>query len=509
MSTHGYTGPLPPERFNMAAFCLAPDAVRDPAKVALTIEHGHGEPDRWTYGALARAVEGVAAGLGAMGLARGARVMIRMGNTPDAALMFFGAIAGGFVPVPTSSQLTAREAAFLLADSGAQVIALSPELAMDVAEGVRVLDPAAIAALAETAPGGFADTHKDDPAFLVYTSGTSGTPKGVLHAHRSVWGRKPMVEGWYGLTRDDVMVHAGAVNWTYTLGVGLSDPWANGASTVLYNGPKDAGVWPDLIRRHGATLFAAVPSLYRQMLRDADMTGGLPSLRHGLTAGEPLPLPVARAWDEATGKPLYEALGMSECSTYISSGPGTPVRPGSPGRPQPGRAVAILPVDEDAAPEPLSAGETGLLAVHRSDPGLMLGYWNRPDEDARVWRGDWFCGGDLAAMDADGYVWFEGRADDVINAMGYRVSPAEVEAVLLDHPDVAEVAVGEVATASGAAIIAAFVKPKTAAPDADAILAHAGDNLARYKCPRTVIFVDELPRTANGKLARKRLPREI
>jgi len=505
MTEHRYQGSLPPDRFNMAAFCLAPAVHRDPSKTALTIEHGHGEPDCWTYEALDRAVQGLAAGLAAHGLEAGDRVLIRMGNTPEAALMFFGAIAGGFVPVPTSSQLTKSEAGFVLGNSGARLVALSADLPLECGD-VDVLQADDITRLAKTLPAGYADTHKDDPAFLVYTSGTSGTPKGVLHAHRSVWGRKPMVEGWYGLRQSDVMVHAGAVNWTYTLGVGLSDPWANGASTVLYNGPKDVTVWPRLIRDHGGTLFAAVPSLYRQMLRDSDIRNGVPTLRHGLTAGEPLPDQVAGDWAQMTGLPLYEALGMSECSTYISSGPATPVRPGSPGRAQPGRCVAILPQDGIHDSQPLPAGETGLLAVHRSDPALMLGYWNRPEEDALVWRGDWFCGGDLARMDADGYIWFQGRADDVMNAMGYRVSPAEVEAALAAHEDVAEVAVRGVEARSGVHIIAAFVKPAGSNRDAASILAHAADSLAAYKRPREVIFIDDLPRTANGKLARKKLP---
>jgi acyl-coenzyme A synthetase/AMP-(fatty) acid ligase len=142
-------------------------------------------------------------------------------------------------------------------------------------------------------------------------------------------------------------------------------------------------------------------------------------LRHGLTAGEALPPAVLEAWRAATGTELYEALGMSEISTYVSTGPGMAIKPGSPGKPQAGRRVAILATDEDA-PRELPPGKTGLLAVHRSDPGLMLGYWRRPEEEALVYRGEWFCGGDLAHMDEDGYVWFHGRHDDILNPMGYR-----------------------------------------------------------------------------------------
>ena len=314
-----------------------------------------------------------------------------------------------------------------------------------------------------------------------------------------------MYRGWYGMEVDDVMLHAGAFNWTYTLGVGLTDPWANGATTVLYNGEKDVQVWPKLMEKTHATLFAAVPTLYRQILKYCDLSAhDLSSLRHGLTAGEALSPALLDHWREATGKELYVALGMSECSTYVSTGPGMEIRPGSPGKPQPGRCVAALPVD--GGTEPLPAGETGLLAVHRSDPGLMLGYWRRADEEAEVYRGEWFVGGDLASFDADGYMWYHGRADDLMNAMGYRVSPQEVEAALASHPDVQEVAVTELHVREDVSIVAAFVVPKEASePDAASILKWAADRLAAYKCPREVIFVESLPRTANGKVMRRAL----
>ena len=207
---------------------------------------------------------------------------------------------------------------------------------------------------------------------------------------------------------------------------------------------------------------------------------------------------------ERTGITLYEALGMSEISTYVSASPEVPPRPGSPGRPQPGRAVAILPVEGGV--EPLGPGETGLLAVHRSDPGLMLGYWNRPDGEGDAFRGEWFLGGDLATMDEDGYIWFEGRNDDLMNAFGYRVSPQEVENVLLGHPAVAEAGVAEVRVRDDVSVVAAFVvAAEGVACDPAAILAHAERHLARYKLPRELCVVDSLPRTANGKLLRREL----
>ncbi len=511
--SRGYTGELPPTRFNMARYCLEVAARATPEKVALiVVSDAHASVDRaerWTYSQLNDAVKRVAAGLRGLGLATGDRLMIRMGNTSDYALLFFGAIAAGCVPLPSSAQLTEEEADFLLADSGARMLAMTEELAIRSPPGVRVLGPADVAALrARYEPLDYADTAADAPAFLIYTSGTTGQPKGVLHAQRSAWGRRPMYQGWYGIRPDDVILHAGAFNWTYTLGVGLTDPWANGATAVLYNGPRDVTVWPLLMAKFRATLFAAVPGLYRQILKYNDLNAfDLSSLRHGLTAGEALSTALLEQWRATTGKELYEALGMSECSTYVSSSPSVPVRPGSPGKPQTGRCVAALPVE--GGEEPLPPGETGLLAVHRGDPGLMLGYWHRPEEEALVYRGPWFLGGDLVHFDADGYMIYHGRNDDVMNAMGYRVSPLEVEHCLSKHPAVAEVAVTELRVGEGVSVIAAFVVPRDpdepAGIDAAPLLAYAHEHLAAYKCPREIIFTDSLPRTANGKVRRRDL----
>ncbi|HOW76572.1 MAG TPA: acyl-CoA synthetase [Candidatus Competibacteraceae bacterium] len=509
-----YIGEPPPPRFNMARYCLEAAARATPDKVALIVVSDAHAPaaaaEQWTYQQLDEAVRRTAAGLRQLGLQPGARLMIRMGNTSDYALMFFGAIAAGAVPLPSSAQLTEEEADFLLVDSGAQLLAMSDDLAIAPPPGVQILGPADMAALRVAEPADYIDTAADDPAFLVYTSGTTGRPKGVLHAQRSAWGRRSMYHDWYGIHPDDVMLHAGAFNWTYTLGVGLTDPWANGATTVLYNGPRDVTVWPMLLEKFRATLFAAVPGLYRQVLKYNDLRDfDLSSLRHGLTAGEALSVALLEQWRAVTGKELYEALGMSECSTYISSSPQVPVKPGSPGKAQAGRCVAALPVDRDAGDEPLPPGEMGLLAVHRSDPGLMLGYWNRPDEEELVYRGDWFIGGDLAHFDADGYLIYHGRNDDVMNAMGYRVSPLEVEHCLSQHPAVAEVAVTELRVRDEVCVIAAFVVPRDPDEpdglDAAPLLAYAHAHLAAYKCPREIIFIDALPRTANGKVLRREL----
>ena len=314
-----------------------------------------------------------------------------------------------------------------------------------------------------------------------------------------------MYDGWYGIAEADRVLHAGAFNWTYTLGVGLTDPWAVGATAIVFTGDKTPEIWTRLIRSSHATIFAAVPSLYRQILKYAAPThDSLGALRHGLIAGETPPPSLFDEWHAATGRHLHEAFGMSEMSTYISCAPSISRRIGYIGKPQPGRRVAILPVDGGASPLP--AGEEGLIAIHRTDPGLMLGYWQRPDEEAEVLRGEWFIGGDLGVMDADGYIAHRGRNNDIMKALGYRVAPQEVEAAIASCPGVAEVACREVNVREGVTVIGAFIVTTPGATvAAEAVLRHAADRLAAYKCPRIVYLVDALPRTPNGKLQRKAL----
>ncbi len=507
-----FTGALPPKRFNMAHYVIRRAARERPEKLALLVfdkVDAYAPAEHWTFQQIEIAVLRIAGALQARGLAKGQRLLIRLDNTSAYALLFFGAIAAGLVPLATSIHLTEEEAAFLVSDSAACAVALADQLPRArIATGVDVIGAEEVAHMMRVGPlAAYTDMRADDPAYMVYTSGTTANPKGVLHAQRAAWGRRPMYQGWYGVGPEDRMLHAGAFNWTFTLGSGLTDPWANGATAIIFTGEKTPGGWPRLIRRTGATLFAAVPGVYRQMLKYADAAAlaGMHTLRHGLMAGEAPPEGLFDAWRQATGRNLYEALGMSEISTYISSSPSVPRKPGTVGRAQPGRAVAILP--ESGGETPLAPGQPGLLAVHASDPGLMIGYWRRPQEEANVRRGDWFIGGDFASIDTEGYVTHLGRANDIMKAMGFRVAPQEVEAVLARHPGVAEVACGEQQVREGVSIIAAYVVP--AAPDAvldgAALMAYAAEHLAPYKCPRAVHQVERLPRTANGKILRRAL----
>lgn len=513
---HGTThmNPQPeemPARFNMAAYCLSAAASANPDKPALIViadAAANTPAEVWSYSELEDAVLRCAAALKASGLAPGDRILIRLENTSAYAILFFGAIAAGLVALPASSQLTAAETMFLLTDSGAAAIAASDNLSLSVPAEVRLFSPSEVARMMRFAErAAYAPTTANDPAFLIYTSGTTAEPKGVLHAQRSAFGRRPMYQGWYGLSPNDRVLHAGAFNWTFTLGTGLTDPWANGATAIIYTGERDPALWPRLIAATEATLFAGVPGVYRQMLKYSNPTrASIPTLRHGLVAGETPPQALFEEWAARTGTELYEALGMSEISTCISSAPGIPRRAGAVGKPQPGRRVVIIPAD--GGETPLAPGSEGLIAVDRTDPGLMLGYWRRPEEEAAVFRGPWFIGGDLGIMDADGYITHTGRNNDIMKALGYRVSPLEVEAVLAKHPDVAEVACAEIRVRADVSVIGAFVVAhvgKQANPEA--IAEFAAERLAAYKRPREIHIVEDLPRTANGKIKRSELAR--
>ncbi|MBF0350009.1 MAG: acyl--CoA ligase [SAR324 cluster bacterium] len=498
----------PNPAFNLTEFVLGNNARRFPEKSGLIFVHHAEQEEVWSFFRFFQTTQRVAGAFRSLGLSKGERVVIRLPNSPDFALAFFGAIYAGLIPVPCSTQLQAEEVDYLITNAQAALLIVSAQLphpAKIAGTCTKILHEQFREFLNFQDPVLAPSTQAEDPAYIIYTSGTSGYPKGVLHAHRSILGRQPIRTDWMGVSEQDVLLHTGQLNWSYTLGIGLMDPWATGATTVLYGGAKNIEIWPALMEKHQVTLFASVPGIYRQLLRHHHLRPEhLAHLRHVMVAGEALSVALLEQWTQTTGVPMYEALGMSEISTYISNGPHVEVKPGSPGKPQAGRTVVILPADKGESPLP--AGEEGLIAVHRSDPGLMLGYWNMPEEESSVFRGEWFVGGDLGVMDEEGYIWYHGRNNELMNPMGYRVSPLEIERVLLQHPDVADAGVTEIHLDTGISIIVAFLVLRH--PDhatADQIIQWSQTHLAHYKCPREIRFIEQLPRTSNNKLARRQL----
>ncbi|MFN3575604.1 MAG: class I adenylate-forming enzyme family protein [Tabrizicola sp.] len=479
--------PGPPAAFNLAGHVQSRAATLD--KPALTILRADGD-ETLSYAELLRLTRGCAGALLALGLTPGDRVLLRLGNTLAFPILFLGAIWAGLVPVPTSAALTRSEITRLAALVRPALVAVEP--------GIALPDhPAPILAPDRDAWSGHppADLHLGSPdreAYVVFTSGSSGTPMAVSHAHRAILARQTMHRHWEGLTATDRLLHAGALNWTYTLGTGLLDPWTVGATALIPAAGTPPAQLPALLARTGATILAAAPGVYRQLLRIG--LPPLPGLRHGLSAGEALPVALRRRWRDLVGTDLHEALGMSEVSTYLSGSPERPAPEGSSGYVQPGRHVALL----DDAGNPVPRGEPGELAVSTADPGLMRHYLGHPPP-----QGAWFRTGDVAVMAQDGAITHLGRKDDLLNAGGFRVSPIEIEAAFHDLPLTA-CAAAQVEPVPGTTILALFYE----APCEIAVSTLrecAEKTLARWKQPRHYQRLDALPRTGTGKLIRKGL----
>lgn len=490
----GETPPCP-SPFNLAAYVLA-HAQRLPDKVALSIV-GLSGAERWSYARLEQAVRGTGTGLLRAGFKPGDKLLMRLGNTVDFPIAYLGAIAVGLAPVPTSSQLTARETAKMIDGLSPAGILHDPTVACAETD-LPVITTAELAAMRDLPPADYDMGDPDRLAYLIYTSGTSGNPRAVMHAHRAIWARRMMHDGWYALGETDRLMHAGAFNWTYTLGTGLMDPWSVGATALIPAEGIDPQALPLLMQRHEATIFAAAPGVYRKILSHQKSIV-LPKLRHGLTAGEKLSPQIRADWRDAGGGELYEAFGMSECSTFISGAPAHPAKPGALGRPQIGRHVAIVGPD---GPVPL--GTEGVIAVRRDDPGLLLGYHGADEEYQARLMGDWFLTGDHGTMDEDGQITYMARADDMMNAGGFRVSPIEVENALSDLPGITEIGVTDCEVKADTRLIIAFYTGPEKL-DEQTLISAAQDRLARYKQPRAFVYLEQMPRNPNGKLLRRAL----
>ncbi|PPD54294.1 MAG: acetyl-CoA synthetase [Methylotenera sp.] len=533
-----------PKAFNIGVACTdrhlgTPQA----SNIAMIVEDDVLGTSQITFNELSRKTDQFAQVLRNLNVQVGDRVLIRLPNSLDYPIAFLGAMKMGAISVPTSTLLTAEEVAYLAKDSGATVL-VTDAAAWEVMAGEiesalgqsPTLKHVLLSQAIETKPHSIFNvlnlaaslhetqeceapykTQANDPAYLVYTSGTTGYPKGVLHAHRALLGRQPAAQYWFnysdaadanGSQMQDRIMHSGKFNWTYVLGTGLMDPLYLGKTVIVHEGKNDAQKWLDLIQKHAATIFIGVPTIYRQILQKTTTTGAqLPSLRHYMSAGEHLSDEVLSQWRERFGLEIYEAVGMSEFSYYLSQSKFRPIRAGSAGFPQPGHDIQLL------NPETLEAvetGEEGMICVPDIDPGLFLCYWNLDDETVKYKHDGYFFTGDYAKYDADGYIWFLGRKDDIIKSFGYRVSPYEIERVYKGHPDVADcAAVGEEIEKDKLLVVIYVILKPEASTSPDELLGYGKQHLAAYKTPKTVYLAQDFPRTKNGKILRKDISPKI
>jgi acetyl-CoA synthetase len=517
-----------PEYFNIAQACTEPDLTPfDADQTAIIVDSGD-SVRQLSYRELASQTNQLANVLKALGCERGDRVMLCLPNCIEFPVAFFGTLKLGAIAVPSSMLLTGDELNYLATDSGARMLITTPEhwrrLAAFAKPSHCVTAVILVSADNTLLPDNQAQLHDwhtlidnaaelfdgcrtraDEPAYLVYTSGTTGYPKGVLHAHRALLGRLPAAQRWfdYDSAQVDRILHSGKFNWTYVLGTALMDPLLLGKTVVVHEGKTEAGTWPILIAKHRCTIFIGVPTLYRQILQKTDFSKqDVPSLRYCMCAGEHLSDELYHAWQDRFGLSIYEAIGMSECSYYLSQHPTHPLKPGSAGFPQPGHKVFLL--DENLLPVP--DNQEGMLCIGLDDPGLFLEYWNLPKVTDASRKDNMFLTGDYAYRDNEGYFWFLGRKDDLINSFGYRISPHEIERVLKSHPDVSDCVVLEESVGPDKSIVVAcLIAHHNASINKAGLMDYAQAHLAKYKTPKKLYVMQHFPRTANGKVLRKKL----
>jgi len=510
-----------PEEFNVStAFLDRNLAEGRGSRVAI-----YAGDERITYHTLASQVNRAGNALRALGVRPEERVLLLMLDTPEAAYLFWGAIRIGAVAVPTNTALRPPDYAYMLRDSRAAVLVVSEELlpAVDPALGDwGSLRHIIVAGAGTPGPGRHAlrdlmsaadprldpaPTHRDEPAFWLWSSGSTGAPKGTVHLHHDmVWAAELYARTLLEMHADDVCFSVAKLFFAYGLGNALYFPFRVGAATVLYPGRFEPRLYFDLIRRYRPTLFFGVPTAYAAMLAQEGPTD-LGRVRLCVSAGEPLPAALFTRWKERFGVEILDGIGSTEAlHIYISNRPGR-ARAGSSGEPVPGYAVRIV----DEAGRDLPAGEIGDLLV--SGDSIAAGYWNKHERTKQAFRGEWFVSGDKYYRDADDYYWYCGRSDDMLKVGGQWVSPAEVEATLIQHPAVLECGVVGKDDEDGLSKPCAFVvlKPGHASLPAVAkeLQAFVRDKIAAYKYPRWIEFVPELPKTATGKIQRFRLRERV
>lgn len=519
---------------NKATICLDDHPPHVMQRKALLWKGANGEREEYTYEDLKQKTNQFANVLTDLGVQQGDRVFVYLGRIPEVFITLFGALKVGAVVGPLFSAFGPEAIRDRLQDSRAKVVVTSPDLKerldailpeLPHLEKVIIVDRKGEStqhplqthelrydALMAQASTDFTVSQTDPDAYSIihYTSGTTGKPKGAAHRHLAVVAQSATAKYVLDLHPEtDIYWCTADPGWVTGTSYGMFGPWSLGATMVVYEGGFKAEEWYKVIEEYKVTVWYTAPTAIRMLMKAGDdvvKQFNLSSLRHLCSVGEPLN-PEAIVWGQKVyGHVFHDTWWQTETGAiHITNYPCLDVKPGSMGKPFPGVTVGIL--DEEWNPVP--AGEEGHLALRPEAPSIFRTYWNQDSLYQSKFKNGWYITGDRARMDADGYVWFIGRADDVINTAGHLVGPFEVESALIEHPAVAEAGVIGKPDPERLEIVKAFVSLKAGySPSPELkqeIQSFVRTRLAAHAYPREIDFIDSLPKTRSGKIMRRLL----
>ncbi|TCJ15069.1 acyl-CoA synthetase [Rubrobacter taiwanensis] len=510
-----------PERFNFGRDVIDRRAEEEERPALLWLGK-NGEEESFTFRDISRLSNRFANAARELGIERGDRVMVLLGKVPQWHVVLTGLLKVGAIAIPCADQLRAHDLEFRAEHSGSVAI-ISGAGGVEEVEEIRDHIPSvkhylyvggeregwnSYDGLMDGASEEFTaeDTGSDEGAYLLYTSGTTKNPKGVLHTHGYTHAKRMEAYYWLDLQEGDRLWCTAGTGWAKSIWNVFLGPWSWGTEIFMHEGGFDPVERLRLIERYGITVLCQAPTEYRLVAKRPELAEvDLSSVRHATSAGEPLNPEVIERWKEAQGITVYDGYGQTENTLLVGNFPGLEVRPGSMGKPSPGCDVRII----DERGEECPPGEPGDIALRGRIPALFKEYWKQPDETAAVFRGEYYITGDRATKDEDGYFWFMGRADDVILSAGYRIGPFEVESALIEHPAVVESAVVAAPDEDRGSIVKAYVVLASGYEPSDELVRdiqeHCKKITAPYKYPRAIEFIDELPKTASGKIRRVEL----
>ena len=518
-----------PERYNIAQACCGRWAA-DRARFALYWEDESGASAKYTFWDIQQEANRLSNALAALGVKRGDRVALILPQRPEMAIAYMAIFQMGAIALPLSHLFGPDALEYRMAFAGASVAFVEPTT---IANLWAVRDKLAdlqhvigVGGARETGVHGYEDlvlrsssgftpvkTLANDPALIIYTSGTTGPPKGALQGHRLLIGNLPGFAYSHDFFPQPGDMFWSPADWAWAGGLfdALLPSWNYGIPILGYRGRFDAEKAYCLLEKYGVRNAFLFPTALKLMMKAVPepKTRYKLDLRSVMSAGESVGVTVIEWAREQLGVTINEMFGQTEINYVVGNCQAAwPVKPGSIGRPYPGHEVAVI--DEKGAE--VARGELGEIAVRKNnDPVFFLEYWKNPRATHEKFIGEWGCTGDQGRMDEDGYLWYQGRSDDVIKASGYRIGPAEIESCLVKHPAVANAAVIGKPDPTRGQIVKAFIvlQPGHAATQAliDEIQDHVRGRLAPYEYPREIEFIDALPMTTTGKVQRKELRR--